>query len=368
MRSDELTIGQESRLIARALLGDDEALHAVADLPTEMLTAHRVLPALAARLRAASDDPTAIPSAWAAAEAGMAAHWLLLEATRDSVGRALEEAGVRWLPIKGCDVADRFYDTPPSRPTSDLDILIATDEFDAARDALARAGWRGAVDDPLVERYRAEEGYAWPAVAPRRPLVEVHFRLWGFVPTSLAEAVVESAVADPAIHGHRPTSADAYLLAALHLCLQATPRSILDVYDLERIASRVDGADLMPPLIDRMDTFGVALPVALAASAASTLFGDRQHDAFHHAIAEAAHERLRLAERRVLGKPGLDAFSTADVVLARLLSRRPSRAGWRSAFRRIWAHPGVVAIETPSDDAWARRRLTHLLRQLGFRG
>lgn len=355
----------EQRILARALRGDRDAVEAAISLDTVVLETHRAMPALAGQLRREGRASGDIPGTWIEAEAGTAARWLMLDATRASVGRALRDAGLRWMPIKGCDVADRFHDTPMSRPTSDLDILVRGADFGTARRALEQIGWHGATSDPIAERYRVEEGYAWPAVGAGRPLLEVHFRLWGFVPEALSEAVLESAVADPAIDGHRPSPADAYLLAALHWCLQPTPRSILEIYDLERIADRVSSRDLVGPVIERLDTFQISLPVALGAAAAHALFGDRQHGE----IADAAHQRLRRAERRITGRfarRGIDGFSTADVVLARLLARRPSRAGWRTALRRFWAHPGVVAIETPTAWRWPRRRAAHLLRQLGL--
>ena len=51
-------------------------------------------------------------------------------------------------------------------------------------------------------------------------------------------------------------------------------------------------------------------------------------------------------------------------VLARLLSGRASRAGWRSLPRRIWAHPGIVEQTTPAHWIWPARRIAHLMRTL----
>ena len=71
-----------------------------------------------------------------------AAWRLLLEKARRGVGQVLGQIGCPWLPIKGMDTSDRFFERPEDRPSSDLDILVPPEHFPGARKALAEAGWR----------------------------------------------------------------------------------------------------------------------------------------------------------------------------------------------------------------------------------
>jgi hypothetical protein len=140
---------------------------------------------------------------------------------------------------------------------------------------------------------------------------------------------------------------------------------LIGLLDLVRIAASEDAFDIHA-LLDRAHRFGLALPLTLATSAARSLWPE---DPFQ-TLEIALNEHLRAPERMVRRRAtqlGLDAIPTASVVLARLLSGRPSRAGWRTIPRRVWCHPGVVASETPTDWPWLRRRGTHVLQQIGLR-
>ncbi len=350
------------RLIARGLAGDLDSLVTTVSMPLTLLDRHRAVPGLTRALRTRA---LPIPEPWQQRQTSAAVHWMRLEAARAEVSAALDEAGVRWLPFKGCDVADRYYAAPEERPTSDLDVLVLTDQFTAARAALEASGWLSLSEDPLVERYRADEGYAWPANRPGRPLLEVHFRLWGMTPATLSDSIVEDARPVPGLFELRPTPADAYLLAAIHHLLIPPPRPMIGLLDLARIAAADDSFEVSQ-LAQRADHFGLALPVVMATLAAHTLWPrDRLHS-----LAVTLGGQLRGPERFVAARAargGLDTISTAAVVLARLLSGRPSRAGWRTIPRRVWAHPGVVASETPASWPWHRRRKHHVLQQLGLR-
>jgi len=356
------------RLLARALTGDGEAIAAAASLPPAAVAPHRLLPALDRLARRVNVEP---PAGWRRQRIAAAAHWLWLAETRRAVGEALDRAGVRWLPIKGCDLADRVYEAPEDRPTSDLDLLVAPASFDAARAALEDAGWSSLVPGEAAERYCREEGYAWQARRRGQPLVELHFRLWGLAPEELAGALVEDAVAAPELGaGRRPSLAGAFLLAAVHLWLEPPPRSLLACWDLERLAGHAaaqgDEDGLSEAVVDLARRFDLQLPVALAAAHCRALWPRPAAGA----IAGPLLADLRPPERWLatrLARRGADALRLGQLVMARLLAGRRSRSGWRVIRRQLWAHPGVVAQETPAGWSWPRRRLAHVGRQLGWR-
>lgn len=68
---------------------------------------------------------------------------------------ALEDAGVEAVVLKGGALAHTLYPDPGERPMKDLDLLVAPDAAEEARQALTSAGWR-----------RDEEGY--PEASYRR--------------------------------------------------------------------------------------------------------------------------------------------------------------------------------------------------------
>ncbi len=79
---------------------------------------------------------------------------------------------------------------------------------------------------------------------------------------------------------------------------------------------------------------------------------------------------IRLPERVALGRVrrrGIEAMTLELLYVARLLSRRPSRMGWKSIFRRVWPHAGIVEDTTPEDRPWWRRRVLATLANLGLK-
>ena len=112
-------------------------------------------------------------------------------------------------------------------------------------------------------------------------------------------------------------------------------------------------ADEAAGLAERWD---LQLPAGLAAARAADLWGSEPN----RRIADRLLARLRPPERWAALRG--EAASLQAIVLARLLSGRASRAGWRSLPRQVWAHPGVVEQETLPDRPWAARRITHLFR------
>jgi hypothetical protein len=87
------------------------------------------------------------------ADAAEVARWarrLQAESVLGQVAAALEEAGVRMLPVKGVVTGRLLYDDPADRPMEDIDVRIAPANLRAVL-ALARArAWRARVDSPRL--------------------------------------------------------------------------------------------------------------------------------------------------------------------------------------------------------------------------
>ena len=299
----------------------------------------------------------------------MAAHRLGLDHALAGVAVALGAAGVDWAPLKGYDLGGRVYRSPEERPTGDLDVLIAGADLDRARRALEAAGWRCRYPGPRAWRYLQEEGYAWPMVDAGGVLLELHVRLWASLPAGAGAELRSRWLRAPELGAtaHRLQAEDAYLLAAVHTWLHSAPRPLLDAWDLDRLAAHLTPARA-EAVVARAMAWQVQLPVGLAAAWAQALWPGAGPGATNRAIADRLLTSLRQPERRLLRRArqqGIDAVSPAAMALARLLAGRPSRGGWRTALRRVWAHPGVVEQESWGAHSWPRRRLGHLLMQLG---
>jgi len=345
--------------------GDAAALALVADSAAlnDLARASRLQPALALAAERLSVEPH---DEWRRQLQSAMTAWLLVERTAARVSEVLAAAGVRWAPIKGFDVGRRFYEPREQRSTSDLDLLIDTASLPRARQALESAGWSGLETGRRLERYLREEGYAWQAVGEASVLLEVHFRLWGAVPEGLEdEVLMESLDALDPGGGRRLTPAHAFVLGAVHGWTQDLPRSLNDWRDLDRIA-RQEPRELAANVVAITRRWSLQLPVALSAAVVERLWSG---DVSREILAALTPDLQRGEERllRQLSADGIDAVSWSRIVWARLMAGRPSRAGWRTVWRRIWAHPGEVERVTPGEWSWARRRWHHLGMSVGRR-
>ena len=303
---------------------------------------------------------------------GSASLWLLIDAAAETVFSALADSGGRWAPIKGFDVGTRFYDPREARPISDLDILVERRYFEAACAALGEAGWLLRERGRRARQFLVEEGYTCHFSGRAREdlpdvLVELHFRLWGLVPEGLeSEILMEARGSEAAQSGpFRLSPAHAYLLAATHGWTRTKPYDLVDYRDLQAVLSGAgaERAAVADAIVERARRWSLQLPVCLSACVAARLWPGGGHET----VADRLEERLTWVEKREverLRQGGLDAVSLPRLVMARLLSGRPSRAGWRSVWRRAWAHPGVVELETPDQWSWPRRRFAHVSRSL----
>ncbi|HEU5439333.1 MAG TPA: nucleotidyltransferase family protein [Ktedonobacterales bacterium] len=66
--------------------------------------------------------------------------------------RALREAGIQPLVLKGAALAALAYRDVGARPMDDVDLLVRDQELPAALDVLREAGWHPVLDDPPEQR------------------------------------------------------------------------------------------------------------------------------------------------------------------------------------------------------------------------
>jgi hypothetical protein len=266
---------------------------------------------------------------------------MLLKAQLDGVGKVLDSAGVPWMPIKGMDLGYRLWPGPECRPTSDLDVLVPIARFAEGRAALTEAGWEGAERGDEGEHFLATEGYNWQARNASGTLLELHYRLWGSTPAAFSESTWERSIEAPELgsKARRPSWPDAFLICAVHIWNLPPPHAFLYFRELELIARR-GGGPALHDIGECARWWGFSLQVYLAALYSACLW---KNPAMTH-LADSLRADLRVPERllsRVAVGRGIDAASLSQLYVARLLSGRETRHGWKAGFRRLWPHPAV---------------------------
>lgn len=116
------------------------------DLPRllELLAKHRLVAALGGLLLADEEIelPSEITEQIQAARLRARQRGLLNHGITMRVTRALEDAGIAAVPLKGAMLADAVYGDIGSRLSSDIDLLVPVADLDRAVDTAERQGWR----------------------------------------------------------------------------------------------------------------------------------------------------------------------------------------------------------------------------------
>ncbi len=188
-----------------------------------ILIANRIGPMVHRALRAADDAVGDEFARLVHADAREAAERALLAiAELRDVAEALDAAGTPWLLWKGPALAVQVWGDPARRHATDLDVVVAPADRSAARDALARAGWRSRDGLSLAQERAIFTGAgALPLVRRSEgPLVELHSAFGArLYPAPLAIADVLGRAERVSVGGvevRTPAGADALLLLALH--------------------------------------------------------------------------------------------------------------------------------------------------------
>lgn len=358
----------ERALLARAVDGHLQALQMLGEIDTDgtLAARHRLGPLLA---RFAQHHRVSAPGveAWRMARFRAAAYWLRIEHQLGELGKVFDQAGIAWLPLKGIDLAPRVYAAPEDRPTTDMDLLVSVAQVEDAVEALRSCGWRERCETPSYIDYVRSEGHNWGMKYPGSILLELHFRLWGWMPEASAGDVLDAAVPNPELGpmARRATLNHAFVIAAVHSWTASPPRPLYLHLDLARIAAHGIGFD-PEEVACTARRWDAALPVALA-----SLIADRRWPGTGcKNVAEMLAGELRAPERIVWRRYRNmnEAQPTmASMVLARLAAGRRSRHGWLSVLRRVWPHAAQIEAATPAGSPMWFRRLQWTLRS-GSRG
>ena len=337
--------------IGRAVAGDLDALRLLAtDAGMGVAVRQLRISSLLARLAYDAGIDTEWVASWLAYRRSVTAQWLLFEHFLERAGDYLGRAGVPWVPLKGADLAFRAYDSPDDRPASDLDILVAPEHLGSALASLRAAGWKDRWETtPGYLAFVGEEAHNWSLVCPEGVMVEVHFRLWGFLPSSLIGVMLDGA-SQAGRWGrsqHLLQPADAAIVSAAHAWAQIGPYPPLtELTDLFRIGLYFDGQALARGLVEHTKIGRTEALVGAMLRRVVDFAGGRGLDSSIDALQARAAIVERLAWRALQPHAGSAAAVGAGLLL-RLILGRPSRQSWRSFSRRLHPHPGNPRAKLP---------------------
>jgi len=348
------------RAMALATTGDTKAIRQLASTSEgiDAVLQNRLAPLLTTL---AHERGLEAPEPWKASLRQTAIMRMLLDRAMANLGAVLDTAGIRWVPLKGMGLPARFYPSPECRPTTDLDVLVPETSFLEARDVLRAEGWDDMHPGPLHEDFLLREGYNWQARHAPGVMLELHFRLWGPVDSELPAAILETAQPAPQLGTMARLSppAESYVVGACHLWNSPRPVALLYFFDLRLLGQAAGDASEFVDSVTAMATrHDLQLFVGMAAAITARLWPDpasqRIAATLLHDLRPAERALILMAQRRPPRSIPLGAL-----VLARLLSGRKSRTGWRAPFRRIWPHPAIFQDSAQKGPiATLRRRLT----------
>jgi hypothetical protein len=145
-------------LLLRAAIGPAQGVRAAFDAWRAMTDieapvdggTYRLLPLLYARLSALDIDDPLMGRLKGVYRRAWYENNLLFHRVVPAVA-ALETAGIKTMLLKGTPIALTYHASHATRPMADLDLMVRTDQADAARHLLAKLGWKATTKHPARE-------------------------------------------------------------------------------------------------------------------------------------------------------------------------------------------------------------------------
>ncbi len=279
----------------------------------------------------------------------------LLRRLLDEVLQTLDAAGVRVAALKGPLLAERIYPHPSLRPSIDLDLLVASGDFERATRALKAIGYQ--TEEGPSARYHRKHHHHIHLTRPQPPPVELHFRAF----TGFGAAVASEPLLSRASPYPTATSPGAWVLSpedeVLYLSLHAARHLFLRLawlYDLKLFLRRYPDID-WSVVAARAHSYGLAAALSFTFGVLSSRLGEPIPDPA--ALAPRHKIRSRIAKRvhsATTGQPlslireflgelvFLALLCESPATGARLLSHHLLRVARRRAQRYF---PGAVPQE-----------------------
>lgn len=243
---------------------------------------------------------------------------------------ALEGTGIVAVALKGALLAQRLYEQPSARPSTDIDLLVKEAELDAAIVAMARAGY-APWDDPSEARFRAESHHIH-LVHPHGPALELHFHAFrGFGGVVRGEALIARSEAFPPFRSIRVLSPEDELA---YLAVHAAGHRFMRLgwlYDILLLVRRLS-PDQVEEALARARASGMEGPMLLAMDLLDETFGGPAPGS------APMRRRRRLIARAVTREPASSVGRSATRFAYTLALCEDSSAAARYAHAAIGRH------------------------------
>ena len=145
---------------------------------TDVLTRQRLLPLVGSRLVELAPMTTSGEFAESVSSATRQNQYLAIlhEAVTLAMLRALAEAGISAIPLKGALLGEAIYGDPGLRFAMDIDLLVHPDDLNAAVDVMRSQGYGRSHDLPWEDGLPLLH-HALPPERPNLPQLELHWRI-----------------------------------------------------------------------------------------------------------------------------------------------------------------------------------------------
>ncbi|MFQ5494598.1 MAG: nucleotidyltransferase family protein [Phycisphaerae bacterium] len=271
---------------------------------------------------------------------GVAAAELHAAAELEPVVRALHQAGIEVMLLKGAALQRTVYHRPGLRPMCDVDLLVryrsAVDAVGVLVDQGCRLGME-LVGDDFFATYYFERELMTASPTPLR--IDLHARPFRPLPT--ARTVPDNALWSDARTvevGKVPVRIPRVELMFLHLAVHAAFHGcdrLLWLYDLKRVAGEAGDAMDWSLITRRACDWRLSLPLLFALEKTGELLGPVCP---HHVIATLRSHRTGWKDRLVLRQAPRDADSPAMHVAVNVLCTPGIR--FRLGYLRAMLLPG----------------------------
>ena len=291
---------------------------------------------------------------------------LAVEATAASVLRALREAGVRAVLLKGPVLRRWLYDDEPVRGFGDVDLLVGPVQLAGAGATLQRLGFRRKVPVDGVNREACAD--TWVVAEDTVP-VELHWTLEGVraTPEHLWEAL--SAETTTFNLGDLGVEVLGLPARAMHVALHSAQhgaRSGRATRDLERALSRVEmgtwrAAATLAARVEATEAFAAGLRILPAGRDLAGRLDLPDHVSTGTLLHLAGEPRLALGIERLAAAEG--ARAKAALLGRKVLPEPEFMRAWSSLARRgplgmaaayIWRPIYLLAAAPGAAWNWAR--------------
>ena len=195
------------------------------------------------------------------------------------LARALGDAGVPLVLLKGAAYAAQNLPCAQGRPLNDLDIMTPAAHLPRVEAAMRREGWRSAVEDPYDERYYREWSHEVPPLRGDGRMLEVDLHHTILPPTGRLRPDADRLFADAVRLPGSPFSvlapADQVLHAAVHLLQDADiAERLRDVVDLDGLVrAHAEWPRFWTELIQHAEHHGLQRPLWYALRLAQCWLG-----------------------------------------------------------------------------------------------